>query len=116
MNGFEPKSVNREIDLGVTTTINLKPTQQCSEVQEVNKLFAFIGRAFEYNIKHSIFTLHNSLIRPPVECWAHVLYPYYQKYIAKLEQVQHRVTKLILSLKSKLFEGRLRSKSISVNT
>lgn len=109
MDGSQLKSTNRENDLGVTISSNLKPSEQCSEVvKKANKLVGFIGRAFEYKSKATIITLYNSLVRPIMEYCVQAWCPYYQKDIAKLERVQRRVTKMIPSLRNKSYEERLR--------
>ena len=49
LNGTQLKSVENEIDLGVTISSNLKPSQQCSNVvKKANKVIGLIGRSFEY--------------------------------------------------------------------
>ena len=109
MNGTQLKNVNRETDLGVTISSNLKPSQQCSEVvKKANKIIGFIGRSFEHKSKEVILTLYNSLVRPLLEYCVQSWCPYYQKDINKLERVQRRVTKMIPSLKNKPYEERLR--------
>ena len=49
LNGTQLKSVDSEVDLGVTISNNLKPSQQCSEaIKKANKIIGLIGRSFEY--------------------------------------------------------------------
>ena len=109
LNGTQLKSVDSEIDLGVTISSSLKPSQQCSEVvKKANKIIGLIGRSFEYKSKDTILTLYNSLVRPLLEYCVQAWCPYYQKDIAKLERVQHRVTKMIPSLRNKSYEERLK--------
>ena len=109
MNGTQLKDVDSEVDLGVTTSSNLKPSQQCSEVvKKANKVIGLIGRSFEYKSKNTILTLYNSLVRPLLEYCVQAWCPYYQKDIDKLERVQRRVTKMIPSLRNKSYEERLK--------
>ena len=109
MDGSQLKSTDRETDLGVTVTNNLKPSQQCSEVvKKANKLVGFIGRSIEYKSKATIITLYNSLVRPIMEYCVQAWCPYYRKDIDKLERVQRRVTKMIPSLRNKPYEERLK--------
>ena len=109
MDGNQLKSTDRENDLGVTISSNLKPSQQCSEVvKKANKLVGFIGRSIEYKSRATIITLYNSLVRPIMEYCVQAWCPYYQKDIAKLERVQRRVTKMIPSLRNKPYEERLK--------
>ena len=108
LNGTQLKSVDSEVDLGVTISNNLKPSQQCSEViKKANKIIGLIGRAFEYKSKNTILTLYTSLVRPLLEYCVQAWCPYYQKDIEKLERVQRRVTKMIPRLRSKSYEERL---------
>ena len=68
MNDTQLKSVDRETDLGVLISNNLKPCQQCSEVvKRANKIIGLIGRSFQYKSKDTILTLYNSLVRPLLE-------------------------------------------------
>ena len=99
MNGTQLKSIEREKDLGVTISNDLKSSQQCSEpVNKANKIIGLIGRSFEHKSKEVILTLYNSLVRPHFEYCVQALSPYYKKDIHKLERVQRRVTKMIPSL------------------
>ena len=108
LNGTQLKSVDSEVDLGVTISNNLKPSQQCSEaIKKANKIIGLIGRSFEYKSKNTILTLYTSLVRPHLEYCVQAWCPYYQKDIEKLERVQRRVTKMIPSLRSKPYEERL---------
>ena len=109
LNGTQLKSVDREVDLGVTISSNLKPSQQCSEVvKKANKIIGLIGRSFEYKSKDIILTLYNSLVRPHLEYCVQAWCPYYRKDIDKLERVQRRVTKMIPNLRNKPYEERLK--------
>ena len=109
LNGTQLKSVDREVDLGVTISSNLKPSQQCSEVvKKANKIIGLIGRSFEYKSKDIILTLYNSLVRPHLEYCVQAWCPYYHKDIDKLERVQRRVTKMIPNLRNKPYEERLK--------
>ena len=109
LDGRQLENTEKENDLGVTITSNLKPSQQCSEVvKKANKLVGFIGRSIEYKSKATIVTLYNSLVRPIMEYCVQAWCPYYQKDIAKLERVQRRVTKMIPSLRNKTYEDRLK--------
>ena len=109
LNGTQLKSVDSEIDLGVTISSNLKPSQQCSEVvKKANKIISLIGRSFEYKSKDTILTLYNSLVRPLLEYCVQAWCPYYHKDVDKLERVQRRVTKMIPCLRNKSYEERLK--------
>jgi hypothetical protein len=109
MDGNQLKTIEKEVDLGVTISNNLKPSMQCSDVvKKANKMIGFIGRSFEYKTKDTILTLYNALVRPLLEYCVQAWCPYYQKDIDKLERVQRRVTKIIPSLRNKPYEERLK--------
>ena len=109
MDGRQLKSTDKENDLGVTISSNLKPSQQCSEVaKKANMLVGFIGRSFEYKSRATIIPLYNALVRPIMEYCVQAWCPYYQKDIDKLERVQRRVTKMIPSLRHKQYKDRLK--------
>ena len=108
MNDERLDNVNKEKDLGIIISDDLKPSQQCSEaVKKANKLVGFIGRAFEFKSENNILTLYNSLVRPHLEYCVQFWSPYYRKDIEKLERVQRRVTKMIPRLRNKPYEERL---------
>ena len=58
-------STEKEVDLGVVVSKELKPNQHCTEiVKTANKLVWFIGRTFEFESEKVIPALYNSLVRP----------------------------------------------------
>ena len=108
MNGIQLNAVDKEKDLGVIITSDLKPSLQCTEaVKKANKLVGLIGRSFEFKSEKIILTLYNSLVRPHLEYCVQFWSPYYKKDIHKLERIQRRVTKMIPRLRNKPYEDRL---------
>ncbi len=98
LDGTQFKKADSEVDLGVTRSSNLKPSQQCSEVvKKAYKVNGLVGRSFEYKSKDTILIFYNSLVRPLLE---YCVQAWYQKDIEKLERVQCRVTKIIPSLRN----------------
>jgi hypothetical protein len=113
MNGQQLSAVNKEKDLGITISSDLKPSQHCSEVfKTANKLVGFIGRAFENKSEKVILKLYNSLVRPHLEYCVQFWSPYYRKDIEKLERVQRRITKMIPRLRNLPYEERLEELSL----
>jgi hypothetical protein len=109
MNDIQLENVEKEVDLGITITSDLKPGRQCVVViKKANKLIGFIGRSFEYKSENVILTLYNSLVRPHLEYCVQFWSPYYKKDIDKLERVQRRVTKMIPRLRNMSYEKRLK--------
>ena len=108
MNGTQLKAVDKEKDLGVIISSDLKPSLQCAEaIKRANKIVGFIGRSFEFKSEKNILTLYNSLVRPHLEYCVQFWSPYYRKDIDKLERIQRRVTKMIPRLRNKPYEERL---------
>ncbi len=65
MNGQQLSGVNKEKDLGIMISSDLKPSQHCSRVfKTANNLVGFIGRPFENKSEKVILKLYNSLLRP----------------------------------------------------
>ena len=109
MNGTQLKAVDKERDLGVIISSDLKPSLQCSEaIKKANQIVGFIGRSFEFKSEKIILTLYNSLVRPHLEYCVQFWSPYYRKDIDKLERIQRRVTKMIPRLRNKPYEERLK--------
>ena len=109
MTNMPLSSVEKEKDLGVVVSKDLKPSQHCTEtVKTANKLVGFIGRTFEFKSEKVILTLYNSLVRPHLEYCVQFWSPYYKKDIEKLEKIQRRVTKMIPRLRNKPYEERLK--------
>ena len=110
MNGQKLKEVNKEKDLGVTISNDLKPSKHCSEVvKTANRLVGFIGRTFENKSEAVLLKLYNSLVRPKLEYCVQFWSPYYQRDIDKLERVQRRLTKMIPRLRNMPYEDRLKN-------
>ena len=108
MNDQQLSAVDKEKDLGITISSDLKPSQHCSEVfKTANKLVGFIGRTFENKSERIILKLYNSLVRPHLEYCVQFWSPYYRKDIDKLERIQRRITKMIPRLRNSPYEQRL---------
>ena len=109
MNNTPMTSVDKEKDLGVIVSADLKPSKHCTEVvKTANKLVGFIGRSFTFKSEKIILTLYNSLVRPHLEYNVQFWSPYYKKDIEKLEKIQRRLTKMIPRLRNKSYEERLK--------
>ena len=68
MNGKLLSAVNKEKDLGVTRSNDLKPSQHCSKiVNTANRLVGYIGHTFKNKSEKVILKLHNSLVRAHLE-------------------------------------------------
>ena len=94
-----------EKDLGVLVDKDLKFTQHIeSQVKKANRLLGLIRRSFTFMDKECMKQLFTSLVRPHLEfgnvAWA----PYLEKHIKAIENVQHRATKILLTLQTSYLE------------
>ncbi len=105
MGGVKQESVHCVKDLGVT---NVKFSQHCKEAAcKANKMLDFINKIFSFTNKDIILPMYISLVRPHLEYAVQFWSPHHAKDIAKLEAVQRRATKMILSLRNKSYQERL---------
>ncbi len=112
MNGVKLDSVQRVKDFIFSNALNLKFSRQCEEATgQVNIMLGFISRNFSLKNEDIILSLYISLVRPHLEYAVQFLSPHHTKYIAKLEAVQQRATKMIKSLRNKSCKERLGSQN-----
>ena len=96
MNGEWLEAVDKEKDLGVIISNNLKASDQCLEVQNrAYKMLGILNRNVDYKSKEVIGRLYNSYVRPLIEYCVQVWCPYLKKDIEMLEVVQRRALKMI---------------------
>ncbi|NEQ69831.1 MAG: hypothetical protein F6K21_30935 [Symploca sp. SIO2D2] len=109
MDGTIIPNVDKEKDLGVIISNDLKSSKQCMEaVKKANRMLGFIGRTFKYNkSKECILTLYNALVRPHLEYCVQFWSPHLDCDIKILEQVQRRMTKLIPKCRNMRYENSL---------
>ena len=61
-------SVDKERDLGVVITTDLKSSAQCiAAEQKAQKILGFIKRVFRYRNKRTVLALYKALVRPLLE-------------------------------------------------
>ena len=66
--GSAISSVDRETDLGVVITVDLKSSAQCvAAEQKVEKILGYIKRVFRYRNKQTVLALYMALVRPLLE-------------------------------------------------
>jgi hypothetical protein len=108
LQGVPLKVVESERDLGVIVSSNLKVTNQCRNVfTKANRTLGIINRTVRNKRKDIIIRLYKTLVRPQLEFCTTVWNPSYIKDKALIERIQHRVTKMIPSLKHLSYEDRL---------
>ena len=100
---------DREKDLGIVVSQDLKTHVQCLEARnKANRMLGIINRNVSYKSKDVITKLYNSYVRPHLEYCIQAWRPYHRGDIDMLEKVQRRATKLIPSLRRLSYEDRLR--------
>ena len=101
--------VDKEQDLGIWCTADLKPTLQCQQaVSKAMKVLGLIKRTFKYFNTKSLVKLYKTYVRPHLEYCVQVWSPFLVGDIDTLERVQHRATKLIPSIANLPYEQRLK--------
>ena len=92
---------------------NKLPFRDYAEIatSKANKVLGLISREYEYLDAVSLKSLYTSLVRPHLE-YGHTVWPLkYKTDCTLVENVQHRATKLVPSLKSLEYTDRLRHRS-----
>ena len=113
MNNTVLLSTEREKDVGVVVSSDMKVSEQCGiAARKGNQILGLIRRNIAYRDKRLIIPLYMSLVRPhlegptleaPHEAWR----PHMRKDIDKLERVQRRATRLISEISQLSYEERL---------
>ena len=97
-----------ERDLGLMVSSDLKWSTQVEKATKSAKaIIAQIRNSFRYLDEELVRLLYVSLVRPHLEFAAPVWNPYLKKDIEKLEEIQHRATRLVPKLRKKEYEYRL---------
>jgi ribonuclease P/MRP protein subunit RPP40 len=113
MNGIVLQAVQEEVDLGMIVQDNLKWASQCAKVVgKANRTLGLIKRCFGNLTDEMILKLYKSLVRPKLEYAVQAWRPHLQKDIMLLEKVQRRATKLIVSLRDKPYDERMKKLKI----
>ena len=108
------KSSEQERDLGVIVEPTFKFTEQCNiAANKANRQLGIIKRNIVSRDKHIIVKLYKALVRPKLEYCVQAWRPFLKKDINKLEQVQHRATKIINECKGLSYNERLRVTGLS---
>ena len=109
MNGIRLEVSDKERDIGVTTSDNLKPAQQCKKAaQTASAVLAQITQAFHYRDRHVFFSLYQQYVRPHLEFAVAAWSPWTQADIQCLEMVQQRAVRAITGLRATTYEDKLK--------
>ena len=103
-------TTNSDKDLGYYVDNELKfHVHTAAATKKANQIVGVIKRSYESLDAKTICMLYKAMVRPHLEYGNAIWGPYYQADIKTVEAVQHRVTKLIPTLKDKTYEDRLKS-------
>ena len=98
-----------EKDIGVYVNQHLIfDTHIETKVNKANCIKGIIRRSFTYLDEKMFRLLFKAMVRPHLEYAQSIWCPYLKKHIELIENVQGRLTELVLSLKNLPYEDRLR--------
>ncbi|PKU36236.1 hypothetical protein llap_13459 [Limosa lapponica baueri] len=104
------KSSPAERDLGGWVDGKLNTSQQCAlAAKRANCVLGCIEHSIASQLREMIVPLHAAVVQPHLEYRMQFWAPQYKKDNKLLECVQRRMTKMVKSLKGKIYEERLRS-------
>ena len=115
MGGYAPagtvlESVQEEKDIGVIVSDSLKPSAQC--IKAAAKANSILGqmccRSFHYRDKYTWVPLYKKYVRHHLEFSVQAWSPWFAKDIDLIEQVQKRAVNMIVGLKARTYDGKLR--------
>ncbi len=108
LNGLKLKKSDYERDLGVNFETNLNGRQHIiSCASKANSMMGILKMTFVHIDPYLLKLLYTTFIRPLIEFAVAVWSPYYKGDIDTLEKVQHRMTRMIPSLRKLDYERRL---------
>ena len=109
MNGEQLEEVEKEKDVGVLISSDLKPSLQCSSASgKANGVLGQISRAVNYRDKKTFIQLYKVYVRPHLEYCVQAWSPYHKGDMDKLEKVQKRAVNMVAGLKSKNYADKLK--------
>ena len=96
LGGKQLRSSECEKDLGVLVDSSMKFSEHCNEVaKQANSILGLISRTINNKNKDVIVKLYKALVRPKLDYCVQVWSPYLKKDINRIEQIQHRATRMI---------------------
>ena len=75
-----------------------------SATKKANQVLGIIKKAYVTRDANTITTLYKSMVRPHLEYGNIIWGPFYKMDMARVESVQRRATKLVITLKDKSYE------------
>ena len=114
MGGYAPagtilESVEKEKDIGVLVHESLKPSHQCAKAAaKANAVLGQMSKAFHYRDKLVWLQLYKTFVRPHLEFAIQAWSPWLKGDIEVLEKVQKRAVGMVIGLRGKTYEEKLR--------
>ena len=109
MEGKILEKVQEEKDLGVMVHKAMNGSRQVTEaVKKANRALAQLRRTISDKETDTVIPIYKATVIPHLEKCIQAWAPYLKKDINPLEQVQHRATKMITSLRKLPYEQRLK--------
>ena len=78
-----------------------------SATKKANQVLGIIKKSYVTRDANTIATLYKSMVRPHLEYGNIIWGPFYKMDMTRIESVQRRATKLVITLKDKSYEDRL---------
>jgi len=101
--------VEKERDLGVVISNDLKASNQCrSAYNKAMRTLGMMNRTIVYKNKDTLLRLYKTLVRPSLEYCSSAWSPHYVKDKQLLEKAQHRFTRMVPGLARMEYHDRLR--------
>jgi hypothetical protein len=108
MDGQALLVTEEEVDVGITTSRNLKPAAQCQKAaRTAAAVLGQITRAFHYRDRHVFMRLYCQYVRPHLEFAAPAWSPWQEGDKECLERVQRRAVAMVSGLAARDYEERL---------
>ena len=109
MDSQQLEAIDEEKDLGVYIDKELKfHVHTAYATKNSNRIVGSIKRSYETRHPNSICMLYKSIVRPHLEYGNAIWGPHYKGDIKEVEAIQHRITKMIPSIKDMTYEDRLK--------
>ena len=113
LNGQPLVAEEKETDVGVQVSGNLKPSNQCAKAaQTANGVLSQISRSFHYRDAVTFLKIYKMYVRPHLEFASPAWSPWLEGDIDLLESVQKRFVKMVSGLTKTTYEERLKELNI----
>ena len=113
LNGQPLVAEEKETDVGVQVSGNLKPSNQCAKAaQTANGVLSQISRSFHYRDAGTFLKIYEMYVRPHLEFASPAWSPWLEGDIDLLESVQKRFVKMVSGLTKTTYEERLKELNI----